>query len=59
MIKGVNNIKELIEEHKFNSGADVEEVSKCGEKIEQQIEFTDEQVLKITTQIRDMNNRIT
>ena len=58
MIKGVNDIKELIEEHKFNSGADAEEVSKWGEEIEQQIEFADEQVRRITTQIQDMNNKI-
>ena len=51
MIKGVDDVKEVIEEHKFNEGASVEGVSKWSNEIEQQIEFADDQVRKITTQI--------
>jgi predicted DNA-binding ArsR family transcriptional regulator len=55
MIKAVSDVKETIEEQKFKSGATVENVSECSDKIEQQIEFADEQVRKITNQIREIN----
>ena len=55
MIKAVSNVKETIEAQKFKSGATVEIVSEWSDEIEQQIEFADEQVRKITNQIREIN----
>ena len=55
MIKAVSDVKETIEEQKFKSGATVEIVSEWSDEIEQQIEFADEQVRKITNQIREIN----
>ena len=55
MIKAVSDVKETIEEQKFKSGATVEIVSEWRDEIEQQIEFADEQVQKITQLIREIN----